>query len=350
MHLIKSTGTIGYKREEKIFVCIDKSIPMKNETGATVGMIGSYNNNCSLQLKFIKNSIPFIKESIDKLDINNSSFPLLVADFGSSHGENSVYIMKLLIDFLNEINKINRSYLIIHNDLPTNDWRSLFNILNNQENIYFGLGNGRSFYNQCLPNNSLTIGYSSSSIHWLSKKPCNISNHCISTYANHNEIILFKSQAKQDYRQFLKNRSYELIQNGILILLITSVNQQGLSAFEPIYNLLYKCAKLLPLNDEELFNYTIPVYLRSYEECCDEELFKSNSFELVKSNISEINFEFYDQYKSGDITLEQFSEIQTGFIRCAIESILKETLETTNCHSKEEIDQLINRYWNIYSE
>jgi len=65
--------------------------------------------------------------------------------------------MKIIIDLLNKINKINRSYLIIHNDLETNDWTSLFYILNNQENIYFGLGNGRSFYNQCLPNNCLLI-------------------------------------------------------------------------------------------------------------------------------------------------------------------------------------------------
>jgi len=70
------------------------------------------------------------------------------------------------------------------------------------------------------------------------------------------------SQTKQDYQQFLQNRSSEIIENGILILLITCVNEQGLSMFEEIYNLLYKCATLLPLNDEELLNYTIPVYLR----------------------------------------------------------------------------------------
>jgi hypothetical protein len=323
---------------------------MNNPTGATVGMIGSYNTNSSFQLSLIKSSIPFVKESIEKLDINNSSFPLILADFGSSHGKNSVYIMKLIIDILNEINEINRSYLIIHNDLPTNDWTSLFNVLNNQQKIYFGYGNGRSFYNQCLPNNCLTIGYSSASIHWLSKKPSNISNHCISIYATDDELISFKSQAREDYRQFLENRSSELVKDGILILLIPSVNQQGLSMFERIYNLLYKCAQLLPLNAEELLNYTIPVYLRTYDECCDEELFKKYSFELIKCDISQVNFQLYDQWINGDITLEQFAQFQTDFIRCAIEPILKEALECTNCHSKEDIDQLINRYWEIYSE
>jgi len=39
---------------------------MEKKRGATVGMMGSYNNNSS----FIKFSIPLIKESIEKFDIN----------------------------------------------------------------------------------------------------------------------------------------------------------------------------------------------------------------------------------------------------------------------------------------
>ena len=52
----------------------------------------------------------------------------MIADFGSSHGANSVYVMKLIIDSIKELTKTERSFLVIHNDLPTNDWISLFNL------------------------------------------------------------------------------------------------------------------------------------------------------------------------------------------------------------------------------
>jgi hypothetical protein len=318
--------------------------------GATLGMIGSYNKNSASQLSLIQSSIPYIKQAIDILDINPSPFPIILADFGSSHGSNSVYVMKLILDYIKQINKTSRSFLIIHNDLPTNDWNSLFNILNQQENFYFGLANGKSFYNQCLPPNSLTIGYTSSSIHWLSRKPCNISNHCTFTYANHQERQAFKLQARDDYRQFLENRSHELIQGGILIINTSSVNDEDEGAFESIYNLLYKCAKLIGLNEEELINYTIPVYLRSYDECIDNEIFEKCSFELIKSDISTVELPFCQQWKKGDMSIDEFAKIHTGLFRCGTESILKQTLEINEKRSKEEIDQLLNRFWQIYNE
>jgi hypothetical protein len=256
--------------------------------------------------------------------------------------------MKLIIDLIKEKYENEKSFLIIHNDLSTNDWNTLFNLLNKQEDIYFGCGNGKSFYNQCLPSNCLTIGYSSSSIHWLSKKPSNITNHCISIYAQGQELQAFQSQAKEDYQFFLKNRSLELIQGGILILLILSVNEQGLSLVEDIYNLLYKCAQMVPLNEDELRNYTIPVYLRSYEECCDMELFQKYSFQLIKSNIEKIDFQLDKQWKNGDMTREEFAQFHTDFIRSATEFVLKNALQSNHSRSNEDIQLLINRFWKIY--
>lgn len=339
-----------YRRKTKYCILFFYAHNMDTKTGATSGMSGSYNSNSTPQLLFIKSSTTLIKDAIELLDINSSSFPIIVADYGSSHGSNSVYIMKFITDYIKKLNKTDRSFLIIHNDLPTNNWNSLFNVVKNGENNCFSLGNGQSFYNQCLPSNCLTIGYSSASIHWLSRRPCNISNHCISVYAKGEELEKFKSQAREDYKEFLKNRSRELISGGILILMITGVNKQGLSSMEGTYKLAYKSAKLLPLTEEELLHFTIPVYLRSYEECCDKELFDLYSFELIKSDTLNIDFQFYQKLKNGEQTLEEFAQIQKGFFRCAIDSILREALAINKNRSEEEIDQLSNQYWNIYYE
>jgi hypothetical protein len=230
-------------------------------SGSIKGMVGCYNLNSSQQMRAVELSLPFIQQAIDILDLSNilTTQPLIIADFGSSHGLNSMYAMKAIIEYIQKSKNEQHSFLIVHNDLPTNDWRILFDLLN-KDNSYYSLANGRSFYEKCLTSNSLVVGYSSTSIHWLSCKPCNISNICISRLNTKNEFDKFKHQACLDYAQFLEHRSNELILGGVLILCIHCVNDKGLNGLEIAHQLLYKCAKLLLLTEQELLDYTIPVY------------------------------------------------------------------------------------------
>jgi hypothetical protein len=50
------------------------------------------------------------------------------------------------------------------------------------------------------------------------------------------------------------------------------------------------------------------------------------------------------------MSIDEFAKIHTGLFRCGTESILKQTLEINEKRSKEEIDQLLNRFWQIYNE
>ncbi|CAF0736016.1 unnamed protein product [Adineta steineri] len=124
-------------------------------------------------------------------------------------------------------------------------------------------------------------------------------------------------------------------------------NDEGKTMTESVYDLLYECATSI-LSTNELLHYTLPVYIRSHDECVDEKLFNQYSFQLIHSNISTVDFKFYEQLKSNKITLEQFAERQTEFIRCATDSVLRGVLESTENRSKENIDQLSNEFWNLY--
>ncbi|CAF2618594.1 unnamed protein product [Rotaria sp. Silwood2] len=316
---------------------------------AIVNVTGTYNTYSQPQLAAINLSISFIHQAIDALNIDNSLLnnPLIIADFGTSHGANSIYAIKLIINYLREKKKDYREPLVIHNDLPTNDWEKVFKLLIN-DNSYKAVASGHSFYEQCIPNNSLSIGYSSTSIHWLSKKPCNISNHCVSLFAIDDELIAFKSQARTDYMNFLENRSHELISGGILILAIPSLNDQGKCGNQNAKNLLYTCAEQIGLTSEELLNYTIPSHIRSYDECVDEKLFNQYSFQLIKAELHSSTINFYEELQVGQTTLEEFARNRTEFMRPWCEPILKTALEINKQHSKEEIDQLLNQYWIIY--
>ncbi|CAF1264240.1 unnamed protein product [Rotaria sordida] len=320
---------------------------MTTNTGATLGMAAGYNENSSSQLAMVNYMIPYIHMGIDHLDISSSSSPLIIADFGSSHGRNSIEAMKIIIQYLQQTNKLITSPLVVHNDLPTNDWTTLFQLLA-EDNSYQGMAIGRSFYKQCLPSNSLSIGFSSASMNWLSKVPCTITNHRFYTFANEKEHEAFKHQSKLDFDAFIENRSRELVPGGILILSIPSADHQGTVSAAPYCDHVYTCAKLL-FNEQELSDLTIPVYWRSLSECVDHTLFDRCSLQLIKAELCQMNSPFVEQLQKGQLTFDEFIKMVIKTLQCVLEGSVRQALEI-NRRSKEEIDQLLIEFWSLYEE
>ncbi|CAF1264888.1 unnamed protein product [Adineta steineri] len=145
-------------------------------------------------------------------------------------------------------------------------------------------------------------------------------------------------------------RRSDKVTGGILILVMNCFNDEGITMTESVYHNLYKCAKSILSPNVELPNYTLPVYIRSYDECVDKQLFDQYSFEVIHSNMSAVDFKFYGQLKNNEMELQEFSEKQTEFIRCATDSVLRGALESTGKRSKEDIDQLSNQFWKLYKE
>ncbi len=257
--------------------------------------------------------------------------------------------MKTIIDYLRKTKKLAKEPLIVHNDLPTNDWASLFQLLT-EDSSYNGVASGRTFYEQCLPSNSLSIGHSSTALHWLSKKPCNLSNHCyIGFDEDLKEYQAFKELAYLDYSQFLRHRSCELVPGGVLILTILCTNNQGRPGIENILNLLYECAQLLPFTAQELLDFTIPMYFRSSKECIDEHLFAQYSFELIKSEFVSIESPFFKQWKEAKITLNEFCHLTTSFVRAWSESILRQVLMNSS-RIQDDVSIVLKKFWDLFEE
>jgi hypothetical protein len=125
---------------------------MAANTDKTLVMSEGYNENSRPQLAAVDSTIEYIREAINVLATQHSSSPFIIADFGSARGRNSIHVMKTTIQCLKETNKgeDERQILVVHNDLPMNDWTTLFDLLN-KDNSYHGVANGRSFYEPCLP-------------------------------------------------------------------------------------------------------------------------------------------------------------------------------------------------------
>ena len=312
-------------------------------------MAASYNANSISQMAAVEASRSYISEAIDVLNIRTPSALLIIADFGASHGLNSMRAMKMIIEYLRQAKKVTNEQriLVVHNDLATNDWTSLFETL---DNSYYSVANGRSFYEQCLPAKSLSIGYSSTALHWLSRKPCNLSNHCYWMFAGGAELLAFKHQAHLDYAAFLRHRSCELIPGGILIVNIMGFDDRDSADFLNIRALLYKCAQSV-LSPKELLDYTMPVYHRSYSECVDHDLFARCSLKLIKVDVVRIKSVFYTQLRNGEITLNEFAQSVTGTTRSWSQSVLKQVLEANGERSTvEDIDKAMAQFWTMFEQ
>ncbi|CAF1551069.1 unnamed protein product, partial [Adineta ricciae] len=192
---------------------------------------------------------------------------------------------------------------VIFNDLYTNDWTTVFQIViaNTSTRKFFSLATGTSFYEQILPTGSVQFGYTSTALHWLSKKPCNLSKHCYSLagQSTDEEMKLWREQTATDYRLFLEQRSKELKKGGMFLSVTLSRNHLNDTGNLPIYHNLYRSAKAVLSDEDELLNFNIQGYYRSIDEQTDPDLLKELNLELICADItyknSKIIFFIYNE-------------------------------------------------------
>lgn len=309
---------------------------------ATVGMM-NYNENSKTQLAALNSMTSLIHLGLAHLNIT----PTVIADFGASHGKNSIEAIKIMIEYLKKTNKLLPSLLIIHNDLPTNDWTTLFQLLA-QDNSYYSMANGHSFYEQCLPSNSLSIGFSSYAINWLSKIPNNISNQRFYMLANEQDHQAFKDQAKLDFNAFIQHRSKELQTGGILLLSIPSVDDDGFDSLSYGIDNLYTSARTY-FTSKEFQEFTPPVYYRPLLECIDYSLFEQCSLELIKVESIQVKFPVVEQYRNGQLTLDQVALGITKVVQTLFELNVRQVLKA-NGRSNEEIEKVSIEFWLLYQQ
>ena len=94
---------------------------------------------------------------------------------------------------------------MIHTDLPENDFTTLFQTLIDDPDSYlngdravFTAAVGRSFYPQILPSCSVTLGWSSWSVQWLSRVPAPIPDQIQVAYSLDPARADYARQASED--------------------------------------------------------------------------------------------------------------------------------------------------------
>ena len=196
---------------------------------------GAYNRSSRVQGAGLAAAIPLLSEAAGIVPLAPAPEPVVIADYGCSEGHNSLIPMREAIAELRKRVGASRAVSVVHTDLPSNDFSALFEALESDPDSYlrgdeaiYPSAVGRSFYRQLLPSGSVTLGWSSWSVQWLSRTPALIPDQVQIAYSrDENAIAAFASQAAEDWRDFLLHRADELKPGGKLVVLTMATADDG---------------------------------------------------------------------------------------------------------------------------
>ena len=217
---------------------------------------GVYNRSSRVQAAGLSPAVPLLEQAARTVALPAEAQPVVIVDYGSSEGHNSLGPMALAIGLLRERVGPERAISVVHTDLPENDFSALFRTLATDPNSYLRLDPavftsaiGRSFYEQILPASSVTLAWSSWAVQWLSRVPAPIPDQVqVAHSRDPAACAAFSMQAALDWRTFLTVRSRELRPSGRLVVLTMAVDQAGDFGYRPLLEAIY--AALMELVEE----------------------------------------------------------------------------------------------------
>ena len=313
----------------------------------------------------INAAIPMVEEALLKMDLEekrNFSF----ADMGCADGGTSLQMISQLITTLRS-NNPNIEVKVHYTDQPNNDYNGLIqtvlglghfpSYLETHKRVY-PLFSANTFYNQILPDSSLDFGFSATAMHWLSKKPCNLSNHVHMVGAEGEEYLCFSEQGKKDWETILLHRARELRSGGQLVFLNFCRDKKGKYLGNTTgVNMFFNFAQIWQdfmeqglIRDDEYQKMTLPQYYNTVEEFSaplknvENPVYQAGlRLKQIETHITACPFaEAFKEHQDA----QRFAEEYIPTIRSWNESIFFGALDQER--ALEDREQIIQDYYQTY--
>jgi hypothetical protein len=259
-------------------------MPKTDTTAAFMAMKGSgYYSKATTGARIaINGATHLVLEAVERMDIADERAPFRVADFGAADGGTSVDLWRSVLKHVRQ-RVPNRPIEMVYTDLPRNDFSQLFRMIHGQTDItsYYGEINdlyvfaaGTSFFEAIFPKRSLSLGFSAAASHYLSRCPCNITNHVHMVGANKAERAAYQEQGRIDWETMLLGRSRELSLGGRLCLFNFGIdeadrylgNTGGVNMFDTFDQLWRGLAEDGIITNEEYEQTNFPQCYRTLEQ------------------------------------------------------------------------------------
>jgi hypothetical protein len=188
-------------------------------------------------------ALPLLEKAIGSVNLGSNNEHVVVADYGSSQGKNSLAPMKVAVGGLRKRIGPDRAISVFHVDQSSNDFNSLFEVLESHPDRYalddpkvYPAAIGKSFYEQVLPAGSVHLGWSSYAAVWMSQVPARIPGHFIGIRSTGTVRADFDRQSARDWRAFLTVRAQELRPGGRLVVVLPGIDDNGFAGIEPLFD------------------------------------------------------------------------------------------------------------------
>jgi hypothetical protein len=295
---------------------------------------GFYNEHSHPQQKADSLGLPLLERAVEEMTVLQGAEPAAVADFGAAQGRNSLGPMRLAIEKIRRRTTVSTPIVVIHTDLPQNDFASLFALveaspesyLRSVENV-FALAAGKSFYERIFPDGYLSLGWTAISVHWLSKVPCDIPGHVYAQRAGQRVQKAYAEQAREDWQRFLGHRAQELRPGGELIVVAVTTDDAGNTGGEGLMDLtnepLLAMIEAGAIRPEEYTRTNIPAYHRTMEEFTEPLRSGALTEDLILKEDVKVDFpdQLWPEYEqTGDVSA--FAASYTEFMRAFTEAPL----------------------------
>ena len=212
---------------------------MTSATSPVIAMRGAgYYSSHTVGAKAVINAAgDLVLDAIAGMDVAGSSDPFAIADFGAADGGTSIEMMRRVVDTLRERSD-DRPITVTYTDLPHNDFSALFRTVHGLSPHspprplgtspgVFTFASGASFYQQIFPDSALSLGFSATAMHWLSRTPGTIAEHVHAVGATEAEKEVFRGQSLRDWNTILLHRAREMRPGGRLVLANFCEDEEG---------------------------------------------------------------------------------------------------------------------------
>jgi SAM dependent carboxyl methyltransferase len=204
---------------------------------------GAYNRYAKPPAGGASLALPFLDQAVRSIKVGGGNEPIVVADYGSSQGKNSLAPVHAAIQQFRARVGPTRPIMVVHIDQAANDFNTLFDVLHADPERYtvddpnvFPSAIGRSFYENVFPKEYVHLAWSSYAAVWLSRIPARIPGHFVFLAAVGEVRAAFDRQAAADWKLFLSLRAAELRPGGRLVVVLPALDDEGRSGFEALFN------------------------------------------------------------------------------------------------------------------
>ncbi|MGU3499598.1 SAM-dependent methyltransferase [Mycobacterium sp. C31M] len=292
---------------------------------------GDYSAASRLQAAGLKRAIGLFEQAAAAVPIPRAPLPIVIADYGAANGHNSLLPLNAAIAVLRKRTRPEHSILVTHTDVPENDFCELFRVLGDDPDSYlrhdaatFSSAVGRSFYTQILPANTVSLGWSSWSILWLSSIPATVGDHVHSSLSADSEVRgSYARLAARDWHEFVAYRGRELCPGGRAVVMTMAITEDGEFGYRPLFAaLLAELTELVARNvitADELCRMSIPIAGRAAADFATPFAPSGRLEQLTIEHLEVFDAEdrFWRQYqKDGDT--KAFGAQWGAFLRAAV--------------------------------